>query len=220
MLAALALGGLILSLALGALGIGALVQARAALSAAADAAALAADQATAAVQVTLRVTYASYRCADARGWARRAVIAEDAVPALACVGPFGGSTLVAATALGFASTVQRGFGPDPAWAVSAGCQGTIWHRPATAGAWRICEGQSLSGAELLPAAVPALRAVAEHWIHAALRQEPAITDPAVDRITIGAAGDITVQASAMVSVPLFGRHPILVHATAWPSVAG
>ena len=106
-----------------------LVGARAALAKAADAAALAALELTAAI-ATLRVSYVDYTCQWVYPWASQGGYPQRS-GALSCTSSPGQGTVPAG---GGAFTTGSGgaFGPQPGWAAAAGCVGTVW--PGTVGA--------------------------------------------------------------------------------------
>ncbi len=207
--AALVLGGLLVFLLWAAIGISSLVQARAALAAAVDAAALAARQATATVQATLAVRYATYRCGerpDGPGPVPRSILACAAAP---------GATTVRVSGTAFGAAGGGLFGPDPAWAAAAGCVGTVWRQPAGPGTWRICAGQVLVSAAVAPVGASALWEAAQAWLAA----EAAVAGLSAARILsvqAGSGGQVTLVAQAVAAVPLFGRRTLRASATAWP----
>jgi hypothetical protein len=206
-LAVLSVGTFALIILWGAFGLASLIQARAALSAAVDAAALGARQDTAVVDATLRVRVASYRCVrpTAKGGRGAPVV---------CTMVRGRETVQVGPEA-FASTTVGAFGAIPGWAAAAGCAGTVWRAPGRPGVWRICRGQSLVSASLAPTNAAALWTAARTWLTTAAAVD-GLPTATVTSVVVAPGGALTVGAQARIRVPLFGERTIRAKATAWP----
>ena len=203
-LTALAMGLVLVGLCLGVIGAALEVSARAGLERAAEAAALGALQEAASVSLLLTVSYDDYACAAPAG-------------GRPCAGTPGSATVTLGPG-GGADAAEVGFGPVPGWAAAAGCNGTQWPGSAPPGLYRICTGQRVVGAQVSTGGQSALQAAAQWWLQANAATDGDLAAVQVVEVTAGAAGQITVSASATLRphLPLFGR--VAASATAWPGL--
>lgn len=185
-----------------AVGVSVLVAARAQLSQATDAAALAVLR-TGSVRLMLRVSYVEYRCQE--------LLASTACAAVP------GQTQESAGPRAFLEAAAGPFGALPAWAAAAGCVGTSWppanHLP---GDYRICTSQSVLHAVPVMPVAAAAQAVAMRWLNAGLSVSGLLTAPRVVAIVPGGAGQVTVTTTALLRPDLPVIRRIEASATAWP----
>lgn len=213
--------GLVLVLLLGGVvGAAFLVSARAALAKAADAAALAALE-LAATSATLRVSYVQYSCQ----WHDQYGFTSNGLPwrsrTLVCAAAPGQATEPAGAGGAFTSGSGGAFGPQPGWAATAGCVGTVW--PGTVGAagtYRICTGQQAMAMALSESDRAGMRRAAQQWLRANVQRDGELSGAAVTALAVGADGQVTVSAAAALQPPLLMFRQVRVAETAWPGLLG
>ncbi len=191
-------------LTLGVAGTAVVVSARAALSKADAAAALAVvREGTASVR--LAVSYVDYACG---------VSGEGRAPA--CRGTPGALTLDGITASAFEGDQNLGFGNLPPWASLAGCVGTRWPGSAPDGTYRIClRARGESVAFTYPDA-GSMQRMAQSWLRDNLTADGELWGPSVTEVSVGPQGQVTVDATAAIRPAVLMFRSTSVQATAWP----
>lgn len=202
-LAALVTGLVSTALMVGVWGVALEVGARASLTKAVSAAALAALQGER-VRLRLQVSFVDQRCRQVRR-------------GTTCRATAGAATETLAGAGAFAALPEGGFGPLPAWAAAAGCVGTLWPAvPPPSGTYRVCLGQRLMGARLVPPAQGVLWAAARSYLAADAPAGGVLGGARVTAVRVGPVGQVTVQAAGSVRPALLWFRAVTASATAWP----
>lgn len=199
-LSTLMTGLVLVFLALGAIGVAFVISARSALSKGAAAGALAALEQTHA-SVQYEVSYVNYVCDTT------------------CRGTPGQQT-IDLSHVGTGDGQESGFGPLPGWAAAAGCVGTQWSGSAPAGSYQICSGKQAVGGGFTAPDPGAMQQAAEQWLEANVQTDGQLWNAHVTEVSVGSAGQVTVEAAADVRPTLLMFRSVRVSETAWPGTLG